>query len=209
MSFADPAPADLKDTLEEMRASAAEAGTRKGLAGAVQQAFAKLLEVLLAMLLDFRAGLLAPLAPVAERAGDGAAADSSPRPTGSIPWSSLCSPSKGEGGFHAGGAEAAAVMETGEAVGQAAHAPTSPDPSAPGRHCARAMGARTEGRGERSGGAVPLFRGVAFDARNAGADSSALLSTLRGSNDGGRRRVAIFQKCGCGIAYPRDEVVPA
>jgi hypothetical protein len=57
---------DLKDTLEEMRASVAARGARKGLRGAIQEAVLGLLEVLLALLADFRAGKLAPVAEGAE-----------------------------------------------------------------------------------------------------------------------------------------------
>ena len=87
MTAAPPTHTDLKSTLEEMRASVAAEGTRKGIKGAIQEAFLGILSVLLAMLEDFRAGRLARIAPVAELAGDGAVADPPPRP----------SPSRGEG----------------------------------------------------------------------------------------------------------------
>ena len=72
MTNAAAAPStDLKDTLEEMRASVA---ARKGLAGAMEKAILGLLELLLALLADFRAGKLTPPAPAsgdADGAGDG------------------------------------------------------------------------------------------------------------------------------------------
>ncbi len=130
MTPAVPAPADLKSTLEEMRASVAAQGMRKGLAahaglaGAIQEAILGLLSVLLAMLADFRDGRLAPLAPVAE---EGAVACPSPRlwsasrpkptrgqgektPTPAFP---RCA---GEGACAAGSAEGAAIGKTGHAA---------------------------------------------------------------------------------------------
>ncbi len=72
MTAAPPTQTDLKSTLEEMRASVAAEGIRGGIKGAIQKAFLGLLSVLLAILEDLRAGRLAPIAPVAEPAGDGA-----------------------------------------------------------------------------------------------------------------------------------------
>jgi hypothetical protein len=74
MRDAGPAQTDLKSALEEMRASVAGAGTRTGLAGMVEEAFLKLLEVLMALLMDFRAGNLAPLLTTADAAPDADAA---------------------------------------------------------------------------------------------------------------------------------------
>jgi hypothetical protein len=89
MSFADPTPTDLKDTLEAMRAAVAGEGAHQGLAGAVQQAFLKLIEVLVAMLLDFRAGKLAPLVAAADDDDAGGAgatgAAATPRPISGEP----------------------------------------------------------------------------------------------------------------------------
>src|SRR4051812_45629985 len=65
-----PATDRLKNTLEEMRASA----VANGLAGVVQKAILKFVELLMTLLEDFRAGKLVPIAP-----GPGAADVAAPR----------------------------------------------------------------------------------------------------------------------------------
>ena len=83
MTTTGPTHRDLKSTLEEMRASVG-GEARTGLAGKVQDAFLKIFEMLIALLMDFRAG---KLAPVADAAAAGGVACPSPRP----------SPQRGEG----------------------------------------------------------------------------------------------------------------
>jgi hypothetical protein len=60
MTTAAPSPTGrLTNTLEEMRVVMAAEGTRKGLAGTLQAAILSLLELLVALLAEFRAGTLA------------------------------------------------------------------------------------------------------------------------------------------------------
>ena len=82
MSNAAAATTDLKDTLAEMRASVAARGARKGLAGAIEKAMLGLLELLLALLADFRAGRLALPAPASESGEDAVVSYPSPSRTG-------------------------------------------------------------------------------------------------------------------------------
>jgi hypothetical protein len=62
MTDATPSPTDhLRNTLEEMRVSVTAEGTRKGLAGALQSAILRLLNALVALLAEFKAGTLGAL----------------------------------------------------------------------------------------------------------------------------------------------------
>ena len=110
MSSAAAAPNHLKDTLEEMRARVAARGARKGLTGAIEEAILGFLELLMALLADFRAGRLAPLAPASEdTAGgaDGAVAYPSPSRIGSHfceqKWEPVAGPALSLKGTRAGG----------------------------------------------------------------------------------------------------------
>jgi hypothetical protein len=51
----DPAPTDLRNTLEEMRARVTAEGKRNGLPAALQEAIMSLLTMLLTLLAEFRA----------------------------------------------------------------------------------------------------------------------------------------------------------
>ncbi len=130
-----------------MRASGAAKGTRKGLTGAIQEAFLGILSVLLAMLEDFRAGRLAPMAPVAVEAGDGAVADPAPQ----LVRSAAQSPARAEGaearpwrgGFDPSGADwageetlipiadqRASSVDSGKGAAEITRAETAPRPPA-------------------------------------------------------------------------------
>ena len=79
MNTAAPAPPDLRSMLEELRASMASECARKGVRGKLAAAILRLLETLLTIVADFRAGRLAapeapaPILPRAAKAGEKAA----------------------------------------------------------------------------------------------------------------------------------------
>jgi hypothetical protein len=101
MTTAAAPPTDLKDTLDEMRASVAARGARKGLQGKIQAAILDFLDVLMRLLMEFRAGGLAPLAPVAdERATrtDGAVGNRAPEPREASPSSDPIAPGRRDSG---------------------------------------------------------------------------------------------------------------
>ncbi len=136
MTDTAPAPTDLRNTLEEMRASVAARGARMGLAGVVQDALLKICEILIALLMDFRAGKLVPVAAVA--GAEGAVTCPAPPPGGLKSGSRL-------------------PQEEGDAVSDSGlEAHPSPGPSLKGRGTLlseRDADWRADGAGERTTGA--------------------------------------------------------
>jgi len=140
---AAPTHPDLKDTLEEMRASVAARGARNGLTRAMQRLMLTILEMFLTLLADFRAGKLAPVVAAAKDAVD-------------CPSPSL----KGRG------IQGSASLANGTEY-TVAYPPPQPSPSGPIAPCA--MGARSRGEGEAnrcfSARTAAMADGLPADAR--------------------------------------------
>jgi hypothetical protein len=104
MTTATPSPTDdLTSTLEGMRAAMAADGTRKGIKGALVAAILRLLEALVALLAEFRAGTLS--AAAAGRAAP------SPSPTWAASGTSAASATSAAGPARAAGETSGAGVE--------------------------------------------------------------------------------------------------
>ena len=225
MTDTAPAPTDLRNTLEEMRASVAAEGARDGLAGAMNRAFLKICEILIALLMDFRAGKLAPVVAVAGAEG---AACPSPVP----------------GGLNSGARLAQEKVDAVADGGLEEH--RSPVPSV-GSHCALRDGGLIRGRGmpllerdadrhavgagngqprggrgtreehEVRASPQPRQNGVAARRTPTNVVVRARRRNARGirravpprAADGARRRGRIFEKCDSARKERRGDIVPA
>jgi len=198
---AAPATTDLKDTLEEMRASAAARGARKGLSGAIQKAVLGLLEVLLALLADFRAGRLASPA-AAPGDADGAVVYPSPSRIGphscQRDWEPVPGPTHRIecGGKPAVGSHCA-VRNGGTIKGGGI--PGEPADRGAGKPTLRRASPRLQ-RCKRGSRAKP----AAFAAAVAYARHSPRSPTLRGAVERADSKIGVF-----GARKSADRIVPA